>query len=134
MLEDPAFAAPLKWGDVVADEYDALLLVGGHAQGMKRFLESPVVHGIAAHFWDARRPVGAVCHGVLVLSRARSPSTGRALLAGTVTTTVPSFMESQAYLITRFLSRMGDYQVCAPPPLAVTRECGSCTTKSCIPP
>ena len=49
-------------------------------------------------------PHAPVCHGVLALSRP-------GLLANALTTTVPAFMESQAYVLTRFLSQMGVYQL-----------------------
>ena len=63
-------------------------------------LESNTVGDLSCEFWEARKPVAAICHGVLALSRAACDE-GVSPLTDTVTTTVPQFMESQAYLITR---------------------------------
>ena len=46
------------------------------------------------------RPVGAICHGVLVLARARDPRTGRSVLAPVRTTCLPKYMERTAYALT----------------------------------
>jgi hypothetical protein len=40
MLKDPNFTSPLAWGDVEPSDFDGLLLAGGHAPGMRRFLSS----------------------------------------------------------------------------------------------
>ena len=42
MEEDVSFRQPIKWDDIIAADYDALYLVGGHAPGMKQYLESGV--------------------------------------------------------------------------------------------
>src|SRR5690349_15255367 len=38
LLDDPAFRAPLVWGDVDVTSFDGLLLPGGHAPGMRQYL------------------------------------------------------------------------------------------------
>jgi putative intracellular protease/amidase len=53
------------------------------------------------------RPVGAICHGVLLLARAHDPATGRSVLAGRATTCLPKYMERTAYLATGW--RLGRY-------------------------
>jgi putative intracellular protease/amidase len=58
-------------------------------------------------FWRLNRPVGAICHGVLVLARTRDPDTGRSVLAGRRTTCLPKYMERSAYLSTAW--RLGRY-------------------------
>ena len=52
----------MPWASVDASQYDALLLVGGHAPGMIQYLESPVVTDIVKQFWRTK-PVAA---GVVV--------------------------------------------------------------------
>lgn len=44
---------------------------GGHAPGMKSYLESAAVKEIAKKAMSADKPVGAICHGVLILARAK---------------------------------------------------------------
>ena len=60
-----------------------------------------------ARFWALGRPVGAICHGVLVLARTRDPATGRSVLADRRTTCLPKYMERMAYLATAW--RLGRY-------------------------
>ena len=71
LLEDAAFAAPLHWGAARRSAYDALVLPGGHrAQGMRPYLESPEVQQMTIDAFRSDKPVGAICHGVLVAARA----------------------------------------------------------------
>src|SRR5262245_41665053 len=71
--------APIAWSAIVPDEYDALLLPGGHAPGMRQYLGSDELAAQVAAFWALGRPVGAICHGVLVLARSVDGS-GRSVL------------------------------------------------------
>lgn len=60
-----------------------------------------------ARFWALGRPVGAICHGVLVLARTVDPATGRSLLADRQTTCLPKYLERLSYLVTGW--RLGRY-------------------------
>ena len=102
-----AFQAPLAWSDVQPSDYDGLLLAGGHAPGMRQYLSSPELQGKVAEFWALKRPVGAICHGVVVLARTAEPATGRSVLADRLTTCLPKYMERGAYLLTGW--RLGRY-------------------------
>src|SRR5262245_27419922 len=66
----PAFRAPRRWRDLDPADYGALFLAGGHAPGMKQYLGSEELQRFVAAFWATGRPVGAICHGVLVLARS----------------------------------------------------------------
>ncbi len=100
MLDAPEFRAPLPWADIVAADFDGLLLPGGHAAGIKQFLESSVLQSKVAEFAALDRPLAAICHGVLVLARARAPNTGRSVLHGRRSTCLPKYMEALAYALT----------------------------------
>jgi putative intracellular protease/amidase len=63
------FTSPVAWGAVDPAAFDGLLLPGGHAPGMRQYLGSAVLRDQVARFWALGRPVGAICHGVLVLAR-----------------------------------------------------------------
>ena len=77
MIADPDYLAPQRWDAVDASAYDALLLPGGHrARGMRDYLESEILQGIVASFFDAEKPVAAICHGVLLAARSISKRTG----------------------------------------------------------
>jgi len=41
--KDEAFLHPIPYKDIVSEKYDALLLPGGHAQGMRQYLENEVL-------------------------------------------------------------------------------------------
>ncbi len=98
--KDPAFTAPIPWAAIEPDAFDALVLPGGHAPGMRQYLGSELLQARVAAFWRTGKPVGAICHGVLVLARARDPETGRSLLHGARTTCLPAYMERLAYFLT----------------------------------
>jgi len=103
----PEFGAPAAWADVDVTTYDGLLLPGGHAPGMRQYLGSVTLQRQVARFWALGRPVGAICHGVLVLARARDEATGHSVLAARRTTCLPKYMERTAYLTTAW--RLGRY-------------------------
>jgi putative intracellular protease/amidase len=107
MTQSPAFRAPMAYADVKPDDFEGLLVPGGHAQGMKTLLESTVAQSIAARFFADDKPVAAVCHGVLLLARAQDPGTGRSVLHGRKTTALTAMnMELAAWLATApFLGR-----------------------------
>ena len=94
MTETYAFRQPLRWADVDAAEYDALLLPGGHAPGMRQYLGSEQVREIVLAMWQRQIPVGAICHGVLLLARTIDPATDKSLLDGRHVTTIPASMET----------------------------------------
>jgi putative intracellular protease/amidase len=103
----PEFAATAGWAGLEMAGFDGLLLPGGHAPGMRQYLGSAVLRDQVARFWSLGRPVGAICHGVLVLARTRDLATGRSVLAGRLTTCLPRYMERSAYLATAW--RLGRY-------------------------
>ncbi|MBX3186430.1 MAG: DJ-1/PfpI family protein [Labilithrix sp.] len=102
-----AFLAPITWEAIEAGDYDALLLPGGHAQGMKPYLESDRLQQKVALFARTGRPMAAICHGVLVAARARDPETGKSVLYGRKTTCLPAYMERTAYALTAW--KLGRY-------------------------
>ncbi len=104
---DPRFRAPARWADIEPADFDALHLSGGHAPGMRQYLGSELLQQKVAAFWALGRPVGAICHGVLVAARARDARTGRSLLHGRKTTCLPGYMERAAYWLTAW--KLGRY-------------------------
>jgi putative intracellular protease/amidase len=108
LLADHAFRSPLHWGAARRSRYDALVLPGGHrARGMRPYLESVEVQQMAIDAFRAAKPVGAICHGVLVAARAVDPATGRSVLHGRRTTALTWALESKAWGIARW-SRFWD--------------------------
>lgn len=107
LTKAPAFGTPMRWSSLEPADYGALLLPGGHAPGMRPYLSSDVLQSKVAAFWKLGRPVGAICHGVLVLARAKDPETGKSLLHESRTTCLPKYMERTAYLSTAW--KLGRY-------------------------
>jgi putative intracellular protease/amidase len=100
---DEAFGSPLHWGAARRSDYDALVLPGGHrARGMRPYLESPEVQQMAVDAFRTDKPVGAICHGVLVAARAVDPTTGRSVLHGRRTTALTWELERKAWGIARY--------------------------------
>ena len=86
MIKDPAYQAPMRWEEVRASDFDGILLGGGHrARGMREYLESARLQKLVADFFEAEKPVAAICHGVLLAARSRAAS-GRSVLFGRKTT------------------------------------------------
>ena len=107
LIRTERFRAPVAWGELKPTDYDALLLPGGHAPGMRQYLSSTVLQDKVAEFWKLDRPVGAICHGVLVLARTKDPVGGRSVIADRRTTCLPKYMERGAYYLTAW--RLGRY-------------------------
>lgn len=100
MVDSPAFRAPRRWSELDVAQFDAMLLPGGHAQGMRQYLDSVELQQHVARFAALDRPLAAICHGVLLLARARDPASGRSVLHARRTTCLPKFMEALAYGLT----------------------------------
>jgi putative intracellular protease/amidase len=100
------FTSTAGWAELDMSEFD-LLLPGGHAPGMRLYLGSQALREQVARFWAQSRPVGAICHGVLVLARTHDPATGRSVLADRQTTCLPKYMERMSYLVIGW--RLGRY-------------------------
>lgn len=99
------FRDPQRYDDLAPDDYDAIMLTGGHAPGMKEYLESTRVQELVAAHLCADKPVAAICHGVLVAARARID--GRSALHGRRTTALTKAQELSAYAMTRL--SLGNY-------------------------
>lgn len=106
MAASPEFRNPVAWSKVDAAAFDAFHFPGGHAPGMKPYLESAAVQSIALAAFAADKPVSAICHGVIPLVRARRPD-GHALLHGRKTTALTNSMENIAVGLTRH--RLGNH-------------------------
>jgi putative intracellular protease/amidase len=107
MAASKEVSAPIAWSAVEPSAFDALVLPGGHAQGMKQYLASEVLQAKVAAFAATGKPLAAICHGVLVLARAKDPTTGKSVLHGRRTTCLPKYMERVAYYLTAW--KLGRY-------------------------
>jgi putative intracellular protease/amidase len=102
MIADRNYVTPQRWDAVDASTFDALLLPGGHrARGMRDYLESDILQRHVASFFEAKKPVAAICHGVLLAARSISPQTGRSVLYGYRTTALTWALERSAWSLAR---------------------------------
>jgi putative intracellular protease/amidase len=102
MTADRNYAMPLRWDAVDASVFDGLLLPGGHrARGMRDYLESETLQRCVVDFFDAQKPVAAICHGVLLAARSVSPNHGRSALYGYKTTALTWALENSAWKVAR---------------------------------
>jgi protease I len=62
------FALNASFDEVRAEQYDALVLPGGRAPEYIRL--DPRVLGIVRHFFEANKPVAAICHAMQILATA----------------------------------------------------------------
>jgi putative intracellular protease/amidase len=90
----------VAWADVDVTRFDALLLPGGHAPGMRQYLGSAVLHQKVAAFAKTGKPLGAICHGPLVLARA-------GVVKGRKLTCLPKYLERVAWYATAW--KLGRY-------------------------
>jgi len=102
-----AFHAPQSWQDLEPADFDGLVLPGGHAPPTRQYLESTRLQEHVARFFELDRPVGAICHGVLVAARSRDRSTGRSVLYDRTTTCLAKHQELGGYLLTSW--KLGRY-------------------------
>jgi putative intracellular protease/amidase len=102
LVRDPAYRSPLRWRDVRPAHFDALLLPGGHrSRGMRAYLESTVLQQVVVGAFTDGKPVGAICHGVLLAARSTDPVTGRSVLYGRRTTALTWSLEQRAWKVAR---------------------------------
>ena len=103
MIRDSAFQEPRLWSEVKEPDFDGLLLPGGHrARGMREYLESKVLQSLVVAFFHSKKPIGAICHGVLLAARSIDPQTGHSVLYGRKTTALTWKLESSAASVARF--------------------------------
>ena len=113
MTETPEFKSPLSWKSegFSLDSYTLVFLPGGHEKGVRQVIDSEKVHELLVDFFPktkkpGKKVVGAVCHGVMVLSSSKDKE-GNSVIRDCVTTALPTRFEQTAYWGTRLV--LGDY-------------------------
>ncbi|MCO4793710.1 MAG: DJ-1/PfpI family protein [Bacteriovoracaceae bacterium] len=106
MTASEEFNSPLSWNSLDHSKFDALIIPGGHAQGVKEMLENEGLKNLTSSFFEKDKIVGAVCHGVLLVARSKTVD-GDSLLKGRKTTGLLKSQEMLAHNLTRLWK--GDY-------------------------
>ena len=100
LLEDAAFQSPIRYDEINPANFDGVHLAGGHAPGMKPYLESPVLQEKIVEFFSRDLIVGAICHGPVVLARAIDPKTQRSVIHGRRITGLTKMLERTGFWMT----------------------------------
>ena len=100
MVADPAVQAPLAYADIEVDAFDGVHLTGGHAPGMRPYLESEVLQSRVVEFVRADKVVSGICHGPIVLARSVDPDTGCSVVHGRRLTALTKLLERSGYWLT----------------------------------
>ncbi len=114
LLQDNNFQNPCCYADLKSNSYDGLVLPGGHAKGIKPYLENPVLQSFVINIFETldennqHKPISAICHGVLVAARSISPTTTKSVLYGKKTTALTWALESSAWSLTKYFARFWD--------------------------
>lgn len=100
MIQSPEFLHPSPYAEIVASQFDALVLPGGHAPGMKPYLESVELQAKVRNFFAQEKTIGAICHGVIVLARTHLPETGQSVIYDRQVTGLIKSLERTGYYLT----------------------------------
>ena len=101
MEKSSAFCNPLNYSDLQETEFDAIFLPGGHDKSVKEYLESEILQKLIVGFFKNKKPVGAICHGVVLAARSIDSETGKSVLYNYKTTALLKSQELLAYNLTR---------------------------------
>ena len=112
MVATPAFQSPHPYASLDVKAFDGLVLPGGHDKPVREYLESKILQQLVVEFFACKKPVGAICHGVVLAARSVVPATGKSVLHGYKTTALLKKQEILAYNMTRLW--LGDYYLTYP--------------------
>lgn len=101
MEQTPEFCSPSRYDAVSSESFDALLLPGGHDKGVREYLESEILQSLVVDFFEQRKPVAAICHGVVLAARSINPRTGRSVISDYETTCLLKSQEMAEFQLTR---------------------------------
>ena len=96
-----AFCNPFKYTDIKEEDYDGIILPGGHDKGVIEYLESNLLQKLIVNFFSVKKPVGAICHGVVLLARSINPATNKSVIYNYKTTGLLKSQELLAYNLTK---------------------------------
>ena len=112
--QDPNFLNPKRYDELTVNQYDGMVLPGGHAPLMKQYLEDITLQGFVADFFDSvdesgnHKLIAAICHGVVLAVRCVSKKTGKSVLYGRRTTALTWALERSAWKLTKYYARFWD--------------------------
>jgi putative intracellular protease/amidase len=112
MIKSNSFCNPKSYNNLKPSDYEGLILPGGHAKRMKDYLESAILQKFVGDFFVTGKPIGAICHGVVLAARSKNPENGKSILFEKKTTALLNSQEMTAFNLTRLW--MGNYYLTYP--------------------
>jgi len=112
MINSNEFKYPIKYSEVQATDYDGIFLPGGHDKGVKEYLESEILQNVIPSFFQDKKKIGAICHGVVLLARSKNKKTNKSVIFDYKTTALLKSQELLAYNLTKL--RLKDYYLTYP--------------------
>ncbi|RLD73599.1 MAG: hypothetical protein DRJ10_17650 [Bacteroidetes bacterium] len=112
MEKSSSFCNPISYDEIKESNFDALFLPGGHDKSVKEYLESEILHNSVVDFFTVNKPVGAICHGVVLAARSINPKTNKSVIYEYKTTALLKLQEMLAYNVTRY--KLKDYYLTYP--------------------
>lgn len=106
MQNSKAYNHPINYLQINAEDYDAIVLPGGHDKGMREYLESKTLQEKVLAFHLSKKLIAAICHGVVVLARTKDQN-GKSILFDRNVTALLKKQELLAYNLTKWY--LGDY-------------------------
>ena len=107
MTQNTSYQHPIPYTDIDPNRYNALLLPGGDGLRMRQYLDSTDLRRKVLQFWQQGKLIGAICHGMLVLTRTIDPQTGRSVIYGHKVTALPRSIDRFVYRIDSWLIKHG---------------------------
>ncbi len=101
MERNESFRHPVIYSDSMEENFDALLLPGGHDKAVREYLESKILQQKVVDFFKAQKPVAAICHGVVLVARSINPDNNKSVIYNYQTTALLKSQELSAYTLTR---------------------------------
>jgi putative intracellular protease/amidase len=107
MIASREFRSPIAYQEVRPPDFAAVLLPGGHAPGMRQYLESKELSTTVLGFLRVGKTVAAICHGGVVLARTVDPVSGQPVIRGRRMTALTKSLERSAFYLTAW--KLGRY-------------------------
>jgi len=101
MANSVEFINPISYNHINPNDYDGIFLPGGHDKGVREYLESDILQKIIPVFFENKKKIGAVCHGVVLLARSKNIKTNKSVIYNYKTTALLKIQELLAYYLTK---------------------------------
>jgi len=111
---DENFLNPKRFEELRVSDFAGMSLAGGHAVGIKQYLEDKTLQRFVAAFFETlddsgqHKPISAICHGVVLAARSQSLTLNQSVLYGRKTTALTWGFEKSAWDLTRYFARFWD--------------------------